>query len=61
MVGGKNGHVKPVNHTSLVAVVTPTDRLKSVLNSCVIEHFCGVVCVVTLEDLSVNAMFFLCF
>ena len=39
---------KPVNHTSLVAVVTPTDRPKSVRNRCVIEHFCGVVCVVTL-------------
>ena len=39
---------KPVNHTSWVAVVTPTDRLKSVRNRCVIELFCGVVYVVTL-------------
>ena len=39
---------KPVNHTSWVAVVTPTDRPKSVRNYCVIELFCGVVCVVTL-------------
>ena len=39
---------KPVNHTSWVAVVTPTDRPKSVRNRCVIELFCGVVCVVTL-------------
>ena len=38
---------KPVNHTSWVAVVTPTDRPKSVRNRCVIELFCGVVYVVT--------------
>ena len=37
-----------VNHTNWVAVVTPTDRPKSVCNRCVIELFCGVVCVVTL-------------
>ena len=29
----------PVNHTSWVAVVTPTDRPKSVRNRCVIELF----------------------
>ena len=40
--------VDQVNHTSLVDVVTPTDRPKSVRNRCLIEHFCGVVCVVTL-------------
>ena len=40
---------KPVNHTSWVAVVTPTDRPKSVRNSCLIELFCGVVYVVTLS------------
>ena len=39
---------KPVNHTSWVAVVTPTDRPKSVRNRCLIELFCGVICVVTL-------------
>ena len=39
---------KPVNHTSWVTVVTPTDRPKSVRNCCLIELFCGVVCVVTL-------------
>ena len=39
---------EPVNHTSWVAVVTPTDRPKSVRNRCLIELFCGVVCVVTL-------------
>ena len=38
---------KPVNHTSWVALVTPTDRPKSVRNRCVIELFCGIVCVVT--------------
>ena len=37
-----------VNHTSWVALVTPTDRPKSVRNRCVIELFCGVVCVVIL-------------
>ena len=31
-----------------MAVVTPTDRPKSVRNRCLIELFCGVVCVVTL-------------
>ena len=38
-VSGKVGPVKPVNHTSWVAVVTPTDRPKSVRNRCVIELF----------------------
>ena len=38
---------KPVYHTSKVAVVTPTDRPKSVRNRRVIELFCGVVCIVT--------------
>ena len=33
---------KPVNHTSWVAVVTPTDCAKSVRNRCVIEVFGGV-------------------
>ena len=40
--------VNQVNHTGSVAVVTPTDRPKSVRNRCDIELFCGVVCVVTL-------------
>ena len=40
---------KPVNHTSWVVVVTPTDRPKSVRNCCLIELFCGVVCVATLS------------
>ena len=39
---------KPVNHTSWVAVVNPTDHPKSVRNRCFIELFCVVVCVVTL-------------
>ena len=42
---------KPVNHTSWVAIVTLTDRPKSVRNRCLIELFCGVVCVVTLPFL----------
>ena len=46
---------KPINHTSWVAVVTPTDRPKSVRNRCLIELFCGVVCVVTCPfDISVG-------
>ena len=47
-MSGKVGPVKPVNHTSLVAVVIPTDRPKSVGNRCVIELFCCAVCVDTL-------------
>ena len=43
----EGGPVNQVNHTSWVAVVTPTDRPKSVRNCCFIELFCGVVCVVT--------------
>ena len=46
--GGEIGPVNQDNYTSWVAVVTPTDRPKSVRNRCVIELFCGVVCVVTL-------------
>ena len=36
---GKVGNVNQVNHNSWVAVVTPTERLKSVRNRCVIEFF----------------------
>ena len=36
---GKVGSVNQVNHTSLVTVVTATDRPKSVRNRCVIELF----------------------
>ena len=45
---GKVGPVNQVNHTRWLAVVTPTDLPKSDHNRCVIELFCGVVCVVTL-------------
>ena len=44
----EGGPINQVNHTSWVAVVTPTDRPKSVRNCCLIELFCSVVCVVTL-------------
>ena len=44
----EGGPVDQVNHTSWVAVVTPTYRPKSVRNCYLIELFCGVVCVVTL-------------
>ena len=37
-----------VLYTSWVAIVTPTDRPKSVRNRSVIELFWGVVCVATL-------------
>ena len=43
--------VRPVNkvyHTNWVAVVTPTNRPKSVRNGCVIELFFWLFCVVTL-------------
>ena len=36
---GRCGPVNQVNHTSWVAVVTPTDRPKSVCNCCLIELF----------------------
>ena len=45
---GKVWPVNQVNHTSWVAVVTPTDRPKSVQSRSVIELFCGVVSVVIL-------------
>ena len=35
----EGGPCKPGNHTRWVAVVTPTDRPKSVRNRCVIELF----------------------
>ena len=41
---GKVGPVNQVNHTSWVAVVTPTDRPKSVRNRCVIELFVALCC-----------------
>ena len=49
-----SGKVGPVNHTSWVAVVTPTDRLKSVRNRCVIELFCGVVLSLCPFDIAVG-------
>ena len=45
---GKVGPVNQVNHPSWVAVVTLTERPKSVRNRYVIELFCEVVCVATL-------------
>ena len=38
---------KPVNHTSLVALVTPTDRPKSVRNRCLIELFVALFALLT--------------
>ena len=40
----EGGPVNQVNHTSWVAVVTPTDRSKSVHNRCVIELFSRCLC-----------------
>ena len=51
---GKVGPVNQVNHTSWVAVVTPTDRPKSVRNRCLIELFCGVVCFVTFGPFDIS-------
>ena len=49
------GPVNQVNHTGWEAIVTPTDRPKSVRNRSVFELFCGVVCVVILPfDISVG-------
>ena len=44
MVVAGSGKVGPVNHTSWVAVVTPTDRPKSVRSRCVIELFGPCLC-----------------
>ena len=40
--GGGEDPVNRFNHTRCVAIVTPTDRPKSVRNRCVIEVFGGV-------------------
>ena len=47
VVSGKVRPVNQVTYTSWVALVSPTDRPMSVRNRCVIELFCGVVCVIT--------------
>ena len=41
MGSGMVGPINQVNHTSLVALVTPPDRPKSVRNRCVIEFYVG--------------------
>ena len=54
-LSGKVGPVKPVNHTSWMAVVTPTDRPKSVRNRRVIELFVALfVLSLCLFDISVG-------
>ena len=45
---------KPVNHTSWVAVVTPTDRPKSVRNRCLIELFVALFVLLCPFDISVG-------
>ena len=55
---GKIGPVNQVNHTSWVAVVTPTDRPKSVHNRSVIELLCGVVLSLCPYDISVSVWAF---
>ena len=47
-VSWKVGPCKPGKPHQLGGVATPTDCPKSVRNCCLIELFCGVVCVVTL-------------
>ena len=50
---------KPVNNTSLVVVVTPTDRPKSVRHRCVIKLFGGIfVSSLGLFDISVDTRAF---
>ena len=39
---------KPVKHSSWMAVYSPTDHPKFACNRCVMEHFDGIFCVVTL-------------
>ena len=51
---GKVGPVNQVIHTSWVAVVTPTDRPKSVRNHCVIELF-GALFVLSLCPFDISA------
>ena len=51
---GKVGPVNQVNHTSWVAVVTPTGRPKSVRNRCVIELFVA-LCVLSLCPFDISA------
>ena len=51
---GRLGTRKPVNHTSWMTVVTPTDRPKSVRNCCVIEVFGGVFVLSFCFDFSVG-------
>ena len=41
---GRLGTRKPFNHISLMAVITPIDRPKSVHNRCVIEVFVASLC-----------------
>ena len=48
---GRLGARKPVNHTSWVADVIPTDRLTSVRNRCVIDHFCDVFVIPIFDDI----------
>ena len=43
-VSGKVDPVKPVNHTSLITVVTSPDRPKSVCDRCVIELLVTSLC-----------------
>ena len=54
----KVGPVNQVNHTSWVAIVTPTDRPKSVRNRSVIELICGVVLSSCPFDISVGVWAF---
>ena len=50
---------KPVNHTSWLAVATPTDRPKSVRNCCLIDFFVA-LCMLSLcpFDISVGVRAF---
>ena len=53
---GKVGPVNQVNHTSLVAVITPTDCPKSICNSCIIELFFVALFVLSLCPFGVSVI-----
>ena len=54
---GKVGSINQVNHTGCVAVVTPTDRPKTVRNRCVIELFFALFVLSLLRFCQILTMF----
>ena len=50
---GKEGTVNRIDHTSRIAVVTPSDRYKSVRNRCEIELFGGITVLILCACLTI--------